>query len=69
MKTMKALWKRLGNVGLGAAISLVGTASFGGEFGLGTLYQLKPGTGTFEVLHSFAGGDDDGASPVAGRRG
>jgi len=45
---------------------VVGTASFGGEFGLGTLYQLKPGTGTFEVLHSFAGGDDDGASPVAG---
>jgi cytochrome c oxidase subunit 2 len=28
MKTIKALWKRLGNVGLGAAISLVGTASF-----------------------------------------
>jgi uncharacterized repeat protein (TIGR03803 family) len=45
--------------------SLYGTTSVGGRFGLGTVFKLAP-DGTETVLHSFAGGSFDGASPMAG---
>lgn len=42
-----------------------GTTYQGGTSGLGTVYKITP-SGTETVLHSFAGGNSDGASPEAG---
>jgi uncharacterized repeat protein (TIGR03803 family) len=49
--------------------NLYGTTSAGGSYGEGTVFELTPqagGTWTETVLHSFAGGSSDGASPYAG---
>ena len=50
-----------------AAGNLYGTATFGGPFGRGCVFELvrESSADTFQVLHSFTGGSD-GASPVAG---
>jgi uncharacterized repeat protein (TIGR03803 family) len=45
--------------------SFVGTAHSAGR-GYGTVYLLKPGNRSFEVLHSFEGEPDDGDGPLAG---
>lgn len=45
--------------------NLYGTTYQGGTSGLGTVYKITPG-GTETVLHSFVGGNSDGASPEAG---
>jgi uncharacterized repeat protein (TIGR03803 family) len=42
-------------------IGLVGTASDGGQFGLGTIFVMQGSN--FYVLHHFAGGANDGANP------
>jgi uncharacterized repeat protein (TIGR03803 family) len=42
-----------------------GTTYQGGASGLGTVFKITP-SGTETVLHSFAGGSSDGASPEAG---
>jgi uncharacterized repeat protein (TIGR03803 family) len=42
--------------------NLYGTTFGGGEHGLGTLYRIAR-DGTYEVLHSFAGGARDGGEP------
>ena len=51
--------------------ALYGTDSSGGQYGLGMVYQLLPpsvagGAWTENILHSFAGGINDGALPKAG---
>jgi uncharacterized repeat protein (TIGR03803 family) len=46
--------------------NIYGTTYSGGNFGLGTVYELSPVTGgawTETVLHSFGGQSTDGASP------
>ncbi len=48
-----------------------GTTYLGGASNLGTVYSLTPpaspgGNWTETTLHSFKGGIDDGANPVAG---
>jgi len=50
------------SVTLGAAGTLYGTTSAGGEYGYGTVFQLvRSGTSWEEtILHSFADGDDGG---------
>jgi uncharacterized repeat protein (TIGR03803 family) len=45
---------------------LLGTGYVGGEFGRGSIFELKQATNEFTVLHSFAGGAGDGANPRAG---
>jgi uncharacterized repeat protein (TIGR03803 family) len=45
--------------------NLYGTAEAGGTNGLGTIFQLTT-SGSINVLHTFAGGNGDGANPVAG---
>lgn len=53
-------------VSLDAAGNLYGTASAGGAYGYGTVFQLKPGTPwTENILHNFQDGND-GAVPYAG---
>jgi uncharacterized repeat protein (TIGR03803 family) len=47
---------------LGRDGNLYGTTFFGGDFGFGTVFRILP-DGTQTVLHSFAGGSDDGANP------
>ena len=44
---------------------LYGTTYGGGASGLGTVFEVSA-TGTESILHSFAGGPTDGASPDAG---
>jgi len=48
--------------------NVYGTTPTGGAFGLGTLYQLRPGASgwTIRVLHTFTGGNDGGGGS-AGR--
>jgi uncharacterized repeat protein (TIGR03803 family) len=48
--------------------NLYGMTPTGGNFGAGTIYKLHPHAGsyTFQVIHTFTGGDD-GASGSAGR--
>jgi uncharacterized repeat protein (TIGR03803 family) len=53
---------------LGALIAdsngnLYGTAMDGGAFGMGIVYMVSPTGTSFTVLHSFAGGANDGAYP------
>ncbi len=48
--------------------NLYGTTFFGGKYGLGTVFELKPnknGTWSETVIHAFAG-DRDGAQPYSG---
>lgn len=47
---------------LGAAGTLYGTTSTGGEYGYGTIFQLVRSGATWEetILHNFADGDDGG---------
>jgi len=45
---------------------LVGTSAYGGEPGYGTVFELKPGTDTVKVLHTFEGPPKDGRSPHSG---
>jgi uncharacterized repeat protein (TIGR03803 family) len=45
---------------------LVGTAASGGALDAGTVYVLKAGGHSVEVLHSFEGAPKDGAEPWAG---
>jgi uncharacterized repeat protein (TIGR03803 family) len=54
---------------LGALIAdsngnLYGTAMNGGTFGKGIVYMVSPTGTSFTVLHSFAGGANDGAYPI-----
>lgn len=51
-------------VAMDAAGNLYGATIYGGEYGLGTLYELTPTTGYWNrtILHTFAGGSD-GAYP------
>jgi uncharacterized repeat protein (TIGR03803 family) len=44
-----------------------GTTYSGGASNAGTVFQLTP-TGTFTILHTFAGGSTDGANPYSGLR-
>jgi uncharacterized repeat protein (TIGR03803 family) len=48
--------------------NLYGTTVSGGGSGLGTVYELSPGSGgwTETILHSFAGGTGDGSGPQGG---
>ena len=46
--------------------TLYGTTLFGGASNNGTLFKIDTDGSNFEVLHSFAGGPNDGASPRAG---
>jgi uncharacterized repeat protein (TIGR03803 family) len=48
-----------------AAGNLYGATERGGAFRKGTVFKLDP-TGAETVLHSFAGGTTDGATPLAG---
>lgn len=53
---------------LDAAGNIYGTTSGGGNLGEGTVYEIsakKSGTRTYQILHSFQGGDD-GFLPVSG---
>ena len=50
---------------LDASGNLYGTTSGGGENKKGTVFMITP-NGHESVVHSFAGGPDDGATPVAG---
>jgi uncharacterized repeat protein (TIGR03803 family) len=45
--------------------SLYGTTTWGGRFGYGMVYKITP-TGKETVLHSFAGGPNDGSDPEGG---
>jgi len=47
-----------------ASGNFYGTTEQGGTSGLGVVFKLAPG-GTETVLHSFTGGGDDGANPLA----
>lgn len=42
-----------------------GTTEQGGAYGRGVVFQLAP-DGTYTVLHSFAGGKNDGSNPYSG---
>src|SRR5262249_36825020 len=53
-------------VALGTGNILYGTTFNGGSGGQGTVFQLKTDGSGFALLHSFAGGDSDGAFPYAG---
>ena len=44
---------------------LYGTTYYGGTAGGGTAFAIAPDGGGFTTLHSFAGGDADGANPAA----
>jgi uncharacterized repeat protein (TIGR03803 family) len=46
--------------------TLYGTAQLGGAFGLGTVFAVNTDATGFRPLHSFGGGDGDGAGPLAG---
>jgi|SRR5215471_10010176 len=48
---------------LDSAGNLYSTTTFGGDFGLGTVFKVDR-TGNFSVVHSFGGADGDG--PIAG---
>ena len=48
-----------------SAGNLYGTTSSGGAASLGTVFKIDP-SNTESVIHSFAGGSSDGASPQAG---
>ena len=51
-----------GHLTMDKAANLYGTTSGGGSSGNGVLYELSK-SGTFRVLHSFAGGASDGCAP------
>lgn len=44
---------------------LYGTAERGGASGQGAVFKILPNGANYQVIHSFAGGTTDGASPVA----
>ncbi len=44
---------------------LYGTTRTGGLHGRGTVFRINPDGSGFTLLHSFAGGADDGAEPLA----
>jgi uncharacterized repeat protein (TIGR03803 family) len=43
---------------------LYGTTAVGGAHGLGTIYKISTDGLTYQTLHSFAGGVNDGSSPL-----
>jgi YVTN family beta-propeller protein/uncharacterized repeat protein (TIGR03803 family) len=45
--------------------NIYGTTYWGGLYGQGTVFELTP-AGQLTTLHSFAGGSNDGAYPIAG---
>lgn len=57
-----------GRVPVGAPVlsgsSLYGMTNFGGASNRGLLYRLDTDGGNYTILHSFAGGADDGSYPV-----
>jgi uncharacterized repeat protein (TIGR03803 family) len=56
----------IGGVNFDSAGNLYGTASAGGAYGYGTVFQLVPGNGwTENILHNFQNGND-GSVPYAG---
>lgn len=46
--------------------TLVGTTPFGGASDVGIVFSLETDGAAFQVLHDFAGGNDDGSTPEAG---
>jgi uncharacterized repeat protein (TIGR03803 family) len=54
-----------GGLVIDAAGNLYGTTAGGGAGGFGTVFKLDT-SGTETVLHSFAGGPDDGSDPAGG---
>jgi uncharacterized repeat protein (TIGR03803 family) len=46
--------------------TLYGTTTFGGRGRKGTIFKIGCGGSGFRVLHVFAGGDKDGATPRSG---
>ena len=48
-----------------AGALLYGTTTAGGGAGLGTVFAMSTDGGDFQVLHAFAGGNVDGATPTA----
>jgi uncharacterized repeat protein (TIGR03803 family) len=57
-----------GPLTFGANGVMYGTTENGGAYGLGTVYALKPSSGTYveRVVHSFSGPPNDGELPVGG---
>lgn len=53
----------LAGVTVGSDGALYGTASRGGDYGLGTVYRLAPDGSEFAVLHSFGEEAEDGTQP------
>jgi uncharacterized repeat protein (TIGR03803 family) len=51
---------------LGSDGLLYGTTAAGGHAGQGIVFSINPGTGAFQLLHSFAATDAGGAQPYAG---
>ncbi|HEX4049689.1 MAG TPA: choice-of-anchor tandem repeat GloVer-containing protein [Steroidobacteraceae bacterium] len=45
---------------------LYGTTEEGGSSNVGVIFNYNPGTGAAGLLHSFVGGNSDGANPYAG---
>jgi uncharacterized repeat protein (TIGR03803 family) len=54
----------VGDLVIDAAGNVYGTASEGGRYGKGTLFQLAQGS--FRTIYNFRGGSADGATPVGG---
>ena len=46
--------------------TLYGTAQYGGDDGVGTVFSISTNGTSFNRLHSFSGSGTDGAGPVAG---
>lgn len=46
--------------------NLYGSTALGGQYGMGTVFELQPGNPWVETEYSFKGGEEDGANPYAG---
>jgi uncharacterized repeat protein (TIGR03803 family) len=53
------------SVTLDAAGNLLGTASGGGYYGLGAVFEMRLDGSGYSILHSFAGAPQDGSLPLA----
>jgi uncharacterized repeat protein (TIGR03803 family) len=59
----------VGSLALDASGNLYGATYFGGDYGLGTVYELSPsasGLWNETILHSFGSSPEDGQTPLAG---
>ena len=43
-----------------------GVTTYGGRYGMGTIYRYDPASDSSDVIHNFAGGEADGANPASG---